>query len=280
MGNLSRRDFLKVSTMAFGGSLLATVSILGLKNEVNDPTVIPVTVPIKNLKPALEGFTIAQMTDIHLEPYTQVPLVEEAVEMTNQLKPDLVVLTGDFIWHWAESAFDLAPALAKLNPRLGVYAVMGNHDYWKDIRVVDAAFSESGIPVLYNQGIAFSVGKEQLYLAGMDDGWAGKPDLEAALSDAPAGAPVVLLLHEPDLADLVVKRGGVDLQLSGHTHGGQVRVGGEKPIFLPYLGKKYDYGLYRVEDMWLYTNGGLGTISVPYRLNCPPEITLFTLTAQ
>jgi predicted MPP superfamily phosphohydrolase len=278
MNKLTRREFIKFSGLSFATLMVTTSSILMIGNEINEPVVKPLTFPIKGLRPGLEGFKIAQITDIHLEPYTQVSLVEKAVQMTNQLHPDVVVLTGDFVWRWAESAFELGQALSGLNPRLGVYAVMGNHDYWTDIRVVQQGFDEARIPVLYNQGITLSGGKDQLYLAGMDDGWSGKPDLQAAVSNAPENAPIILLLHEPDLADEVAQNSRVNLQLAGHTHGGQVRIPG--PIVLPYLGRKYEYGLYQVSpEMWVYTNGGLGTISIPYRYHCPPEITLITLTS-
>ena len=114
----------------------------------------------------------------------------------------------------------------------------------------------------------------------MDDGWSGRPDLKLALDHAPVGAPIVLLLHEPDLADETCQDARISLQLSGHTHGGQVRVPGKSPIFYPYLGKKYPNGLYKVKDLWLYTNRGLGVISVPLRINCPPEITQLTLVSE
>jgi len=273
---VTRRDTLKIGGLILASGLAATTGFLTLSNDINTPVVKFISVPITGLKPGLEGFTIAQLSDIHLEPYTKIALIERAVDMINQLHPDVVVLTGDYVWRWADAAFELAPALAKLNPRLGIYAVMGNHDYWTGIRAVESAFAEARLPVLYNQGLVLSSGNAQLYLAGLDDGWSGKPDLSAALANVPLDIPVVLLYHEPDLADEVARESRVALQLSGHTHGGQMRIPG--PIVLPYLGKKYEYGLYRVsEDMQVYTNAGLGTISLPLRYNCPPEITLITL---
>jgi predicted MPP superfamily phosphohydrolase len=98
----------------------------------------------------LEGFTIVQMADIHLQPYTQPNLVRRAVAIANQLQPDLIVLTGDFVWRLHEAAFKIAPLLANLNARYGVYSVMGNHDYWLDIHALQVAFDASGMPVLYN----------------------------------------------------------------------------------------------------------------------------------
>jgi len=275
---LSRRGFLKVGGITLA-SIFAIAGGLYLVDESQDPVIDKVIIPIPGLHPALEGFTIVQMADIHLRPYTQPNLVRRAVAIANQLQPDLIVLTGDFVWRIREAAFEIAPLLAKLNARYGVYSVMGNHDYWLGIHALQAAFDESGLPILYNQGLTIGVGDAVLYLAGMDDGWAGHPDRKLALDQAPSGAPVILLLHEPDLADETSRDPRISLQLSGHTHGGQVIIPGRPPFFHPYLGKKYPAGLYKVRDSWLYTNRGLGCISVPLRINCPPEITLLTLVA-
>ncbi len=277
MAEINRRDFLKISGTALTTGVIALSGFMKFNNEVNKPVVVAVPIPIKGLNSGLEGFTIAQISDIHLWPLTQPELVQRAVEMANDQMPNLSVVTGDHIWRDAEAAFELAEILAGLNATYGVYAVMGNHDYWMGIDTVQAGFDNERVPVLYNQGLTIDHNGSQLYLAGMDDGWEGKPDLQAALEDAPPGAPVVLLLHEPDLADQVSLDGRVTLQLAGHTHGGQVRLPGDKPFALPYLGKKYERGLYQVNQMWLYTNVGLGVISVPIRYHCPPEITLFTL---
>jgi hypothetical protein len=248
-----------------------------LADESGDPVVERVLVPIPGLKPALEGFSIVQLSDIHLLPYTRAGLVRKAVEMANSLKPDLVVLTGDFVWRVEAAADELAPLLANLNARYGVFSVMGNHDYWLNIRAVQAAFDRARLPVLYNQGLVIEANGASLYLAGMDDGWAGRPNLGAALEGAPSGAPVVLLLHEPDLVDQVSLDPRVTLMLAGHTHGGQVLLGGKPPPIKPYLGEKYTQGLFKVRDTWLYTNRGLGVISIPLRINCPPEVTQLVL---
>jgi predicted MPP superfamily phosphohydrolase len=277
--SLGRRDFLKIAGLSAAGSLIALTGGLSVVDESQDPVVEKVLIPIRGLHPALEGFTIVQMSDIHLLPYTRADLVQRSVEMANALKPDLTVLTGDYVWRMRSGAVVLAPLLAGLNARHGVFSVMGNHDYWLDIEAVQSAFDAAHLPVLYNEGLPISVGKAALYLTGVDDGEAGKPDIKAALDQAPANTPIVLLLHEPDLADVTCLDRRVSLQLSGHTHGGQVLIPGKPPFFQPYLGKKYPYGLFKVRDLWLYTNRGLGCISVPLRINCPPEITQFTLVS-
>ena len=269
---------LKRTALAVAGIVTATVLLAILTDESRRPVVERVTLPIEGLDPRLDGFTIVQLSDIHLWSYTQSALVRRAVSMANALEPDLVVLTGDHVWTRVEAADALAPVLAQLQARHGTYAVHGNHDYWAGIEHVDAAFMLAGLPILKNEGLTIEHDGARIYLAGMDDAWSGRPDLDAALLEAPAGIPVILLYHEPDPADDVAKDGRVDVQLSGHTHGGQVRPFGWGPFTRPYLGENYPDGLFRVGDMWLYVNRGLGTISLPYRFNCPPEITLFTLT--
>jgi len=197
--------------------------------------------------------------------------------MANELNPDLVVLTGDYVWQELAAIDELAPILAGLNAKYGVFSTLGNHDYWLDADVITAAMESAGLPVLINQGLSIQHGKRTIYIAGLDDGWSGKPDLNKTLDRVDPAEPVILLCHEPDLADRYSLDGRVNVQLSGHTHGGQIRIPGIGALILPYLGRKYDLGLYRVNDMLLYTNRGLGVISEPVRLNCPPEISQFIL---
>lgn len=274
---MNRREFLKVAGISIGGGLVATTSYLVANDESQDPVVDRVPIEIKNLHPALEGFTILLMTDFHLYPLTQPDLIVRSVEIANSLKADLVVLTGDYVWRYLDAIDELAPILAMLDARHGVFSTLGNHDYWLDAGVIKDTMEKSGLPVLVNQGVPIQQGEGTLYLAGLDDGWSGNPDLDATLDGAPADAPVVLLCHEPDLADEFSLDGRVSLQLSGHTHGGQIRVPGVGALILPYLGRKYDLGLYKVNDMLLYTNRGIGVISEPVRYNCPPEITQIVL---
>ncbi len=273
MSQVSRREFLIVTGLSLAGAVASTGGFLALHNEANQAQVFSITIPVKGLHASLEGFKILQMSDFHLYPYTRPELVQQAVDLCNTRNADLAVLTGDYVWLQVEAIFELTAILSGLQTKHGIYAVIGNHDIWTDVKVVRAGFDRQRIPVLMNQGLPISVGKGSFYLAGLDDGQSGHPDLNAALASAPPGEPVVLLLHEPDLADKVSLDGRVSLQLSGHTHGGQVRLPGIGAFVLPYLGRKYDYGLYRVNQMWLYTNGGIGTISVPFRYRSPPEIT-------
>jgi predicted MPP superfamily phosphohydrolase len=274
---IDRRQFLKFSGAALAAGVVGATGYLALSNESDEISVERVPIPLKRLPPAFEGFTIAQLSDIHLLPYTRPEFVKKAVAITNGLNPDLTVLTGDYVWRESEAMFELAPIIAALNARYGVYGILGNHDYWLDVDLVILGFRQARIPLLVNQHVPITAGGKALVLAGLDDGWAGRPDLTTALDGAPADASVILLLHEPDLADKYGPDGRCAVQLAGHSHGGQVRLPGSGALVLPYLGQKYDLGLYRIDDMWLYTNRGLGNISVPLRLNCTPEVTLFTL---
>lgn len=271
----SRRSFLKVlGQVAVGGSLvLAGGYGYSTRVEPSWLTVEQVQIPLKNLKPALEGFRIVQMSDFHLHPNTQIELIREAVAIANELKPDLIALTGDYVQQGADSIFELAPTLAALNAKYGVFTILGNHDLWTNAEVVRAGLEQAGLPVLVNKGVTLGIGGETLYLAGLDDGWSGAPELNRALDNLPANALTILLAHEPDLADTFALDSRISLQLSGHSHGGQVRLPGVGALILPYLGQKYDQGLYKVQEMWLYTTRGVGVGSIPMRINCPPEIT-------
>jgi predicted MPP superfamily phosphohydrolase len=274
---MGRRTFLALGTTALATGLVAGAFRLRASNESDELSLERVSIPLRGLAPALEGFRIAQLSDIHLGSTTSVELVRQSVETANGLQPDLTVLTGDYVWHNAASIHKLAPILAELEAPYGVYACRGNHELWTDPDVTDAALQQVGVQMLVNQGTALSVGNATLYLAGLDDGWSGQPDLEAAMKGVPHGAPAILLYHEPDLADQASLDDRVSLQLAGHSHGGQVRFPGKGALILPYLGRKYDMGLYRVRDMWLYTSRGIGVTSMPFRYNCPPEVTEFTL---
>jgi predicted MPP superfamily phosphohydrolase len=273
---LSRRDFLKAGLLAVTGLCVTPTAITLAVNEVYRPVVKRTQVHINGLPQAFQGFRIVALSDFHLYPYICLSLVRQVVEMANDLHPDLVVLLGDYVWHEVDAIFDLAPLLAGLDARHGMFAVIGNHDIWTDRQVVEQGLRQSAIPLLINQGVTLSQDGQSLNLVGLDDGWSGQPDITSALDNLPGNLPTILLLHEPDLADQVVQQVHFDLQLSGHSHGGQVRWDGQAKV-LPHLGRKYDLGLFQVGDMAVYTSAGIGVISVPLRLNCPPEVTEITL---
>jgi predicted MPP superfamily phosphohydrolase len=278
MTRINRREFLKRSGAITVTSLAAVAGFNNILNDYDDLEVVEKNIPIKALGNGLDGFKIIQLSDFHFLPLTRPYLVKKAISLTNQLKPDLVVLTGDFIWHELDAIYELTPLLTDLNPRFGMLAVLGNHDHWLNAEVITSELKKAGIDVLLNETRTISSGGNSFQVIGVDDGWSGKPDLMHSLGELNGDIPGILLWHEPDLADQVPQDGRVALQLSGHTHGGQVRLPGKGALILPYLGTKYDCGLYRFEQMHLYTNRGIGIISIPFRFNCRPEITSIILS--
>lgn len=277
---MSRRTFLRklVSGMAVveGAAVLGTVYPLLL--EPNWLSVTHVRVPMPNLPPDLEGLRVVQFSDVHLGPYMHAPFLRWVVHTIMAQSPDLIVFTGDMVSRDQDADPVMAQILAGLQAPLGVWGVLGNHDHWANPDRTHA-FIERHTPVriLRNAAVPLRVGSATLYLVGVDDAWVGADDADRAFADVPDDAVRLVLMHEPDAIEWlpVTPR---TLQLSGHSHGGQVRLPLLGPPLLPYLGRKYDAGLYRVDGGWLYTNRGLGVIAPPIRFNCRPEITVFELT--
>lgn len=277
---LSRRAFLLAARNLAGGLALTAAPAwwyaTGLEPQWVAVERVPLALP--RLPRAFEGLTLAQISDLHFGPVIQPAYIHAALEVLLGLKPDLIVITGDFVSTLErDEAEQVTRALQRLSAPQGVFAILGNHDWWTDAEVVAQAVTRSGVRLLRNSHIRLEQGNERLYLAGVDDVWEQKADLNRALDGIPADAAIVLLAHEPDYADAVARDGRVSLQLSGHSHGGQVQLPFIGPVALPYLGRKYPVGWRRLGGLQLYTNRGLGMISPPVRFNCRPEVTLFTL---
>jgi uncharacterized protein len=180
----------------------------------------------------------------------------------------------------AKGATDAEPCaqlLGKLRAPHGVWSVLGNHDVFSDADRVTNALHAVGISTLSNRSIAIEKDNARFWLGGVDDVLGGSADVPGTLRGIPSDEAVVLMAHEPDYADYVAGY-PVDLQLSGHTHGGQVRFPFMRPFYLPALAKKYVWGLFKIRALTLYTNAGIGTVELPVRWNCPPEITFITVT--
>jgi predicted MPP superfamily phosphohydrolase len=255
---------------ALGGSVYTTLI------EPQWLSVERIDVPLARLPRELDGFTIAQLSDLHLGPYIGAEEIRSAVQVTNQLQPDVIVLTGDYVTREADLMDDSARELGALTAPGGVYAALGNHDHWSGPDHIARVLRDHSIPVLINEALPVERNGARLWIAGVDDVWERRADLDLALRQVPATEPTVLLAHEPDYAE-TVRRYPVDLQLSGHSHGGQVRLPFYGAPILPYLGKQYPIGLQRADALWVYTNRGIGVVSPPVRFNCRPEITLLTL---
>jgi predicted MPP superfamily phosphohydrolase len=277
---ITRRKFVGLAAAA-GVAALAADSIL---LEPNHPRIVRREIALRRWPAKLEGFTIALLSDFHYDPEFSVHPLHAAIGRVNSLHPELIVLTGDFVsMPWFGEAAEAASAaepcaqlLRQMQAPYGLWAVLGNHDAFTDPDRVTNALRAAGIQVLSNQSIPIERDRARFWLSGVDDVIGGTADIDATLRAIPAGEATILLAHEPDYADHVA-RYPVDLQLSGHSHGGQVRVPFVRPLYLPDLARKYVLGLYRIHDLTLYTNPGLGTVGVPVRLNCPPEITLITM---
>lgn len=247
------------------------------------------TFAIPGLAEAFDGYRIVQLSDIHLEAWTEEFFLHDAVARINALNPDAVYLTGDFISEAPDSpdfpirsAWKCAQILRSLTcPH--VYGILGNHDCMSAPDEIARALTENRVQMLRNAALPIERSGARFWLAGVDDPLKGSPDPEAAIPERIrnlAAEPVILLCHGPDYADdlLTMPSGyAVQLMLSGHTHGGQVRVPFVGPLTLPPMGRKYVEGSFRLGKMQLYVNRGIGTVGIPVRLNCPPEITLFTL---
>ena len=237
---------------------------------------------LPGLPAALHGLRIAQFSDLHLGCFVRGVDGAQVAAQVNALQADMIVFTGDLVDFTSHPRNGTCPDIdATLNPlhaKLGVFAVLGNHDYFAGPDAVTEALARSGVRLLRNCGTALQVGNSHLWLAGVDCAQLGFADLQAALAAAPANAPVVLLAHEPDYADEAAADGRIALQLSGHSHGGQLRIAGLGPVKHTRMGRKYVLGQHRVGGMWLYVNPGVGAAMLPLRRNCPPEITLITLT--
>jgi predicted MPP superfamily phosphohydrolase len=215
------------------------------------------------------------LSDIHFDPLYEIDYLEDVIARTNQLSPDLIFYTGDFLSRSADRLADLLAILRRAKAGIGSFAILGNHDHSIGADQVTAALTASGIPVLRNQSIPI-LGRKNWFLSGLESYWTGAPRV-ASVTATPLHSRHILLVHEPDPFDLLTDP-RIALQLSGHTHGGQVRLPLVGAVCLPSWGKKYEAGLYTQGERKLYVNRGIGTVKRHFRLNCRPEITLLKLT--
>ncbi len=282
--SVSRRRFLKAGAYGAAGLVLYSGAI-----ERHWIQVTRRDIALHGLPAAFDGIRIVQLSDIHLDEYTEPFFLRHVVRRINSMNPDVVFLTGDYVSDRPFSrsfargaAWHCANILRRLNCGQ-VYAVLGNHDVTVGAAEVTAALTANGIAVLGNRCLPIQRGGARIWLAGLDDPVNGFPNPDLAIPTSIRhlpGEPIVLLCHAPDYADVLLAHPAgkaVSLMLSGHTHGGQICLPLLGPLVLPDQGKKYIEGWFRLGEMQLYVNRGIGTVGLPFRFDCPPEITLLTL---
>ena len=230
---------------------------------------------LRRLPPELDGLRIVQLSDIHHSPFTSREQIERAVETANSLQPDIVALTGDYVSKERAYAAPCAELLGGLRARHGVYAVLGNHDHWTDAALITDLFRAEGITVLVNQGMRFENKGAAFWLAGVDDTMVGLEDLPLAMAGSSDHEFKLLLAHNPIILRRAA-RAGVDLVLSGHTHGGQVSLRSDRSAS-GRPRRRLLKGLARQGETQIYITRGLGTVVLPVRFGCPPEVSLLEL---
>lgn len=297
---ISRRAFLIIGggTLVGGATTCLLVPLYATRVEPYWLEVTTVQVGVQGLPLALDRLTVAQLGDFHLGQHVSRDQVRRAVEMTNALAPDLIVLTGDFVTGSARYSAPCAEELARLEARYGMYAVLGNHDNWTDADEVSANVGAAGIVVLRDEARAIDIGQSRLWLLGIEDtgftaGFFGgsfgdfravwqrkRQRLAEMLEGVPDDEPRLVLVHNPDFTEMLPE-GRIDLALCGHTHGGQVRLpllGA--PVVPSFFGDKYAQGLVQGPSGLVYVNRGIGLIPPAVRLNCRPEVTLLRLVSR
>ncbi len=243
--------------------------------------IVSIPLTIQGLDPAFSGYRLVHISDIHLGQWINAERLKGVIDLVNQQNPDLVAITGDFVSYIFEDfAEELARSLRGLHPRDATVAILGNHDHWIGAEDVGRFIKSGNVKVLCNEVFTIFRGKGMLHIAGLDDVIANKHQLDLVMNRLPSFGPAILMVHEPDFADVSARTGRFCLQLSGHSHGGQIVIPRLGTPIRSYLFRKYPLGRYQVGDMVQYTNRGLGTNLIWSRINCPPEITVFSLMPE
>jgi uncharacterized protein len=275
----------KICRRLFGGAVALLLLLIGswvyaTKIEPNwvDIHYVPLTLP--RLDPAFDGYKIAQITDVHADSWMTEARLHHIVSLINALQPDAVALTGDYVTHSADRyAPALTAAFQQFAPKDVTVAVLGNHDQWSSPEVIRRMLKQSQIEDISNGVVTIRRQNALLHLAGVDDVWTGHDRLDLVLEQLPEAGAAVLLAHEPDFADTSAATDRFDLQISGHSHGGQISFPVWGAPHLPRYAYNYPSGRYQVGTMIQYTNRGIGMVSPRVRFNCRPEIAVFVLQA-
>lgn len=240
-----------------------------------------VRLKLPNLASEFNGYRIVLFSDIHIDKRSKKRRLNHIFRLVNQQKPDLIAITGDFVTRRQMKFIPkLEATLGQLNASDKVVGVLGNHDYWANATKIAEVLEKNNILNLDNKVYTLKRGDALLNIAGVDDVWVGKDRLDLVLKELPAKGAAILLAHEPDFADTSAATNRFDLQLSGHSHAGQIRLPFLEPPLLPGLGEKYYAGLYKIGNMFEYTNRGIGMTKLHLRFSARPEITVFILETK
>ena len=283
--NLTGRDFGELVRAELFIRGLRFIHGLGFRDfgEPKGFVIETVHLKLKRLPRAFSGYRVAQISDIHMGGWMNTDRLQQVADLIVAQEPDVLMITGDFLQgrDFTEAAKqgikDLKKILTPLAKSVPTFAVLGNHDYGTNPKAIRHMLRSCGIIDLTNTVYSLTRENENLYLCGVDDIRHGNVRLHDVTAQLAENSSAILLVHEPDFADTSAATEKFDLQISGHTHGGQIVIPFYGPPVLPASGRKYPSGLYRVGNMFQYTNRGVGTDTVSVRLNCPPEVTIFVL---
>ncbi|MCO7224219.1 metallophosphoesterase [Pleionea sp. CnH1-48] len=240
------------------------------------------TIEIKNWPKSCDGIKVAVIADLHIgSAYNSLTRLDEVIEHTHTSQPDLILLAGDFMNHSVVSSEQVAPdliaqRLSALKAPMGVYAVMGNHDWWYGAEQVKQGFLKHNMHLLEDDAVLLEQNECQFWLSGISDFWEGPHDIALALAKVPEDAVNIVVTHNPDIFDHLPA--SVELTIAGHTHGGQVHlpfIG--RPAIPSQFGERFAAGHIEEQGKHLFVNTGVGTSILPVRFRVPPEISLVSI---
>jgi len=288
---MTRRNLLKGTLFTTLGLSIAGAGTIYYAYEI-EPSWFDITYHqfhLPHLTPAFQGYRLLHISDIHADDaFMTAERLRGLVQTINTLQADAIVITGDFVTDYLPAAKGILFELSRLKARDGVFGVLGNHDHPSGLDWIRNSIHAAGVQELPNQTHTIRRGDQMLHIVGMDDlwpenegdpvpVWTHQPLLEELTAKLPDTGAAILLVHEPDFADVAAQNSRIDLQVSGHSHGGQVRIPFHGPIVLPPLSRRYAQGLYQTKNLIHYTNNGLGMLPPQIRFGCRPEIALFEL---
>jgi uncharacterized protein len=281
---LSRRSFIK-RMLKIGIISVGTSSSIYYYAHNIEPSMLQITehtITHKAIPKGFNGFKIVQFSDTHLGFNYNLDQFEQLITKINTLDPDVIFFTGDLMDapNQYPNPQEITPILKRLNAPFGKFSIYGNHDhggYGSDI--YKTIMVESDFSILQNQANKLNLlDGSEMYILGLDDAMLGKPDITSMMAGVPDESYKILLCHEPDLATQAQFH-GIQLQLSGHSHGGQIQIPFIGPLVTPPLAEKYHEGFYDLGNLTLYVNRGIGTTRLPFRFLSQPEVTVFQLAS-